>query len=64
MIFIKLLIVAAGIIILRQFGFIEKPLAVFLVAAFVIVLVAFIFSNKIRCPFVKKCPFYFCPLHK
>ena len=64
MIFIKLLIVAVGIIILRQFGFIEKPLPVFLVVAFVIMLVAFIFSNKIHCPFVKKCPFNFCPLHK
>lgn len=64
MIFIKLLIVAAGIIILRQFGFIEKPLVVFLVAAFAIVFVAFIFHNKIHCPFVKKCPFHFCPLHK
>ena len=64
MIFIKLLIVAAGIIILRQFGFIEKPLAVFLVAAFVIVSVTFIFKDRIRCPFVKKCPFRFCPLHK
>jgi len=64
MIFIKLLIVAVGIIILRQFGFIEKPLAVFLVVAFIVVSVTFIFNNKIHCPFVKKCPFNFCPLHK
>ena len=64
MIFIKLLIVAVGIIILRQFGLIEKPLTVFLVAAFVIVAVTFIFKDRIHCPFVKKCPFHFCPLHK
>jgi len=64
MIFIKLFIVAIGIIILWQFGFIERPLTVFLVAAFVSGFVTLIFKNRIHCPFVKKCPFRFCFLHK
>lgn len=64
MIFIALLIAAAAIIILRQFGVIEKPLTIFLAAALVIGSVAFIFNNRLHCPFAKRCPFHFCPLHK
>jgi len=64
MIFITLLIVAAVIIVLRQLGFIKNPFAIFLMSALIIGSIAFIFNNKIHCPFVKKCPFHFCPLHK
>ena len=64
MIFITLLIVMGIILMLRQFGFIKNPLAVFLVATLIIGSVAYIFNNKLHCPFVKRCPFHFCPLHK
>jgi len=64
MISIALFITGAAVIVLRLFGVIEKPLTVFLAAALIIGSIAFIFNNKIHCPFVKKCPFNFCPLHK
>ena len=64
MIFIALLIVAVAVIVLRQFGVIEKPLTIFLIAALVIGSIAFIFSNRLHCPFAKRCPFHFCPLNK
>jgi len=64
MIFIALVAGAAVIIVLRQVGLVEKPLTVFVVATLVIGSIAFIFNNKLHCPFVKKCPFNFCPLHK
>jgi len=64
MIFIALVAGAAVIIVLRQVGLIEKPLTVFVTAALIVGSIAFIFNNKLHCPFVRKCPFYFCPLHK
>jgi len=64
MIFITLLIIAAAIVVLGQFGFIKNPLAFFLVITLIVGVAAFIFNKRLHCPFVKKCPFYFCPLHK
>ncbi len=64
MIFIMLLIVSGIIIILRQFGLIGNPFTAFLVATIIIGSVVLIFNNKLHCPFVERCPFHFCPLHK
>ena len=64
MITITLIITAGIILLLRQFGIIKNPFIAFLVAAIIVVSSAFIFRNKLNCPFVKKCPFTFCPLQK
>lgn len=58
MIFIALVIV--GIII----SLLKLNMAVFLVAAIVIVGVAFVLKDKLNCPFTKICPFSICPLNK
>jgi len=64
MIFIALLIVTTTIIMLWQFGVTKNPFVIFLVTAITIGFIAVIFNDNLHCPFVKKCPFSFCPLHK
>ena len=59
------LIIAAGVIfLLSQLGVVKNPLIVFLVVAVIIGSSAFIFKDRLNCPFAKKCPFSFCPLNK
>ena len=58
MIFIALVIV--GIIV----SLLKLNMAIFLVAAIVIVGVAFALKDKLNCPFAKKCPSTFCPLKR
>ena len=64
MITITLIITGIIILILNQFSIIKYPLVVFLVATIIIGVSAFIFKDKLNCPFAKKCPFTFCPLNE
>ena len=64
MISISLIIVAGIILLLGQFGIIKNPLVVLVVAVIIIGVSAFIFKNRLNCPFAKKCPFTICPLNK
>lgn len=64
MISITIIIIAVGILILRQFGIIRNPLSIFLITTIIVGLSVFILKNKLNCPFIKKCPFVICPLNK
>jgi len=64
MIFIVLLFAAILVIILQRLGFVKNPITIFVIAALIIGAIAIIFNNRLHCPFMKRCPFYFCPLHK
>ena len=64
MISIALVITAVIILLLRQLGIINNPILVFIIAVAIVGGSAFIFKDKLNCPFAKKCPFTFCPLNK
>ena len=64
MISIALVIIAIVILLLRHLGIINNPILVFIIAVVIIGGSAFIFRDKLNCPFAKKCPFTFCPLNK
>ncbi len=64
MITIALIIAAVIMLLLSQIGVIKNPIVAFLIVAIIIGACAFIFKDKLNCPFAQKCPFTICPLNK
>jgi hypothetical protein len=61
---ITLIGLAVIIVLLNRVGAVNNPLIVFLIAAALVIGLAFIFKDRLNCPFAKSCPFSFCPLNK
>lgn len=64
MIAISLVIAAAVILLLRHFGIVKYPFVIFAAAVLIVGISAFIFKDRLNCPFAKDCPFSICPLNQ
>ena len=64
MILIALVLLGGVVVFIRQLGVIENAVGLFMAVTVFIVIASFIMRDKLSCPFAKKCPFGFCPLHK
>ncbi len=64
MISILIIVIAAIVLILRQFGIVKNPMHLFIITTIIMGASVFILKDKLNCPFAKKCPFTICPLNK
>ena len=64
MITIILVAEACIILLLKNFGMAGSPYVIFLIAAIITGVLAFVLKGKVTCFFGKMCPFKICPLNK